>query len=594
MPVINKTLIVWSDLAVSLQTYIDNIRIQANAGGGGGGTNYTDDQAKQASSTLLNHNLHTGLSFSYDAINKRLSATVAEQKTNAQITALAKAAISAGSGISITDGVVSSTITQFTNSDFDTRFGTKTTDNLTQGLTNKYFTQTVFNTYFSAKSSTDLADSASLLKTSQKGVANGVVPLDASNPPKIPSQYLPSLSVSNVSAGLLANRPTTNNVEGDAYISTDAASYLWDGSQWQTITSLGSGIQTVNGKTGSSVTLTTNDVTEGTTNKYYSDTLARNAFSAGTGIGIANGVISSTLTSWTDATIKALFSASNGISYTNGAFTLTNGEYTDTKARTAIKSMLNTTTHSGITFDANGAATVTASGTVQKVMNVSPVNGDVTLSLDNFNDSTTTNKFFTETRARAAFTAGTGITITNGQISTTATSYTDAQAKAASVVNSMSGTQTDVAPSVASVKSYFTAGTGVTIANGQISASATSYTFTKGLKTETNTISIMPIEIKAVQDLDTPGTGKPWMIPDSINDFTTGKPMQVVATTMGKNVVLPAPSATNTGCIYHIKNMTSVTITITGTILESNSGLTLDGAYSSMTFISDGTKWMVI
>lgn len=532
---INKSKIDFTDLSYTLQDYLSGMRNDIDAGGGGGGgAGYTDNQAKQAASTLLNHNLHSGITFSYDALNKKLTATVTEQKTNAQITALAKAAITGGTGITVVNGLVTCTINQYSNNDFDARFATKTTDNLTQGITNKYFTQAVFDTYFAAKNSTDLADTSALLRVAQKGVANGVVPLDASTPPKIPSQYLPALSVTNVSAGLLANRPTTNNVEGDAYVSSDAGSYLWDGTTWQTITTIAAGIQSVNGKTGSAVSLTTNDVTEGATNKYFSNTLARAAFSAGTGISISGaGVIASTATAWTDATIKALFSASSGITYSNGAFSLTNGEYTDTKARTTIKNMLNTTAHTGITFDVNGVATVTATGTVQKVMNVAPVNGDVTLTLDNFNDATTVNKFFTNDRARAAISAGTGISITNGQISSTVTS--------------------------------------------------TSYTFTKGLKTLNtvvpNEISVAPIEIKTTID--------------SASDFITGKSLQIVITTNG-NISLPTPSSTNTGCVYHIKNTTTTSITITGTLLESNTGIVMEGAYSCMSFISDGTRWMVI
>ncbi|CAB4160212.1 hypothetical protein UFOVP724_112 [uncultured Caudovirales phage] len=534
---INKTKIDFVDLSFELQEYLSGMKqdIQ-NGGGGNGGDGYTDNQAKQAASTLLNHNLHSGITFAYDALNKKLTATVTEQKTNAQITTLAKAAITGGTGITVVDGLVTCTINQYTNNDFDSRFATKTTDNLTQGATNKYFTQPVFDAYFAAKNSTDLADTSNLLRVAQKGVANGIVPLDASTPPKIPSQYLPALSVTNVSAGLLANRPTTNNTEGDAYVSTDAGSYLWDGTTWQTITTVAAGIQSVNGKTGATVSLTTNDITEGTTNKYFSNTLARAAFSAGTGISISGaGVIASTATAWTDATIKALFSASNGITYNNGAFTLTNGEYTDTKARTTIKALLNTTGHTGITFDADGVATVTATGTVQKVMNVLPVNGDVTLTLDNFNDTATVNKFYTNARARLALSAGTGIAYDNttGQISSTVTSK--------------------------------------------------EYSFSKGLKTDAtvtpNEISLLPIQIKSSID--------------SATDFGSGKPLQIVITTNG-NITLPAPSTNNTGCVYHIKNTTTGNITITGTLLESNTGITMEGAYSCMSFISDGSKWMVI
>ena len=44
----------------------------------------------------------------------------------------------------------------------------------------------------------------------------------------------------------------------------------------------------------------TDDLSEGTTNKYFSDTLARGAFSAGTGISITTGTIASTITQYTN------------------------------------------------------------------------------------------------------------------------------------------------------------------------------------------------------------------------------------------------------------------------------------------------------
>jgi hypothetical protein len=96
-----------------------------------------------------------------------------------------------------------------------------------------------------------------------------------------------------------------------------------------------------------------------------------------------------------------------------------------------------------------------------------------TKTTDNLTEGTT-NKYFSDTLARNAFSAGTGITITSGQIATTITQYTDALAKSASVVNSMGGSQTDQAPSVSSVKAYYTAGTGISIVGGQISATGTS------------------------------------------------------------------------------------------------------------------------
>lgn len=90
-----------------------------------------------------------------------------------------------------------------------------------------------------------------------------------------------------------------------------------------------------------------------------------------------------------------------------------------------------------------------------------------------------TNLYFTNTRARGAFSASTGISITDGAISTSITQYTDALARGAISVtdsggdgslsyNSSTGVLTFTGPSATDVRAHFSAGTGVTITNGQV------------------------------------------------------------------------------------------------------------------------------
>ena len=87
-------------------------------------------------------------------------------------------------------------------------------------------------------------------------------------------------------------------------------------------------------------TLNTDIVAEGTTNLYYTDTRARAAHSAGTGISYnsTTGVITSTITQYTDALAKTSISAGTGISYnsTTGVITSTITQYTDALARTSV------------------------------------------------------------------------------------------------------------------------------------------------------------------------------------------------------------------------------------------------------------------
>jgi hypothetical protein len=90
-----------------------------------------------------------------------------------------------------------------------------------------------------------------------------------------------------------------------------------------------------------------------------------------------------------------------------------------------------------------------------------------------------TNLYFTNTRARDAFSASTGITISSGAIATTITQYTDALARGAVSVtdsggdgslayNSSTGVITYTGPSATDVRAHFSAGTGVTITDGAV------------------------------------------------------------------------------------------------------------------------------
>ena len=90
-----------------------------------------------------------------------------------------------------------------------------------------------------------------------------------------------------------------------------------------------------------------------------------------------------------------------------------------------------------------------------------------------------TNLYFTTTRARDAFSASTGISITSGAISSTITQYTDALARGAVSVtdsggdgslayNSSTGVITYTGPSATDVRAHFSAGTGVTITDGAV------------------------------------------------------------------------------------------------------------------------------
>jgi hypothetical protein len=157
---------------------------------------------------------------------------------------------------------------------------TNTTDNITQGSTNKFYSDSLVSTYIGT----------------QKGIANGLATLDSSA--KIPTSQLPDLAITktHVVASQVAQLALTVQ-EGDVAVRTDInKSFIAlnsdnvDMGDWQELLTPTGSVTSVNGETGS-VTLDTDDIDEGT-NKYYSDSLVDNHLSGGTGITYSAGTIS--------------------------------------------------------------------------------------------------------------------------------------------------------------------------------------------------------------------------------------------------------------------------------------------------------------
>ena len=393
----------------------------------------------------------------------------------------------------------------YTNSRFDARLSAKTTDNLTEGSTNLYFTtaraKTAAVVNSMADSQTDQAPSVLSVKsyytagtgislssgqisstitqytdadadariTLQKGANNGICELDTNG--LVPTNHLPSLAITDVH--VVANATERNALvaqEGDVAIQTDdSSSWIYGGSAWIAFGVSGA-VTVVNGQTGE-VSLDTNNIPEGSTNKYFSDTLARTA-----------AVVNSTDNNETNqaasvAAMKSYVLASagavnsvNSVSPVAGDVSLTTDNLTEGSTNlyytnTRFDNRLTTKTTDNLS---EGSSNLYYTSTR---VNSAFDTRLATKTTDNLAEGTT-NKYFSDTLARNAFSAGTGITITTGQIATTITQYTDTLAKTAAVVNSMAGTEPDQAPSVLSVKSYYTAGTGISITDGQISATS--------------------------------------------------------------------------------------------------------------------------
>jgi len=193
------------------------------------------------------------------------------------------------------------------------------------------------------------------------------------------------------------------------------------------------------------------EITEGSTNLYFTNTRARGAVSVtdsgGDGSVAYNsttGVITYTGPSATD--VRAHFSASTGISITDGAISTSITQYTDALARGAVS-----------VTDSGGDGALAYNSTTGVITYTGPSATDV----------------------RAHFSAGTGITITSGAIATTITQYTDALARGAVSVtdsggdgslayNNTTGVITYTGPSATDVRAHFSAGTGVTITDGAV------------------------------------------------------------------------------------------------------------------------------
>jgi len=118
----------------------------------------------------------------------------------------------------------------------------------------------------------DGQNSTAFVLASSLGVVNGVATLDSAG--KISAGQLPAITISSVS--VVADNTERDNLTvetGDlAKVTSTGLTFVYDGSGWVEISSAVP-VDSVNGFTGA-VVLSTDDVAEGTTNQYYSSTLA--------------------------------------------------------------------------------------------------------------------------------------------------------------------------------------------------------------------------------------------------------------------------------------------------------------------------------
>ena len=326
----------------------------------------------------------------------------------------------------------------YTNSRFDTRLATKTTDNLTQGSTNLYFTNSlaksasVVNSM--AGSQEDQAPSVSSVKayytagtgialssgqisstitqytdtdadariTLQKGANNGICELDANG--LVPTNHLPPLAITDVH--VVADATERNALvaqEGDVAIQTDdSSSWIYDGSAWVAFGVSGA-VVSVNGQTGT-VSLDTDDVSEGSSNLYYTSTRVNSAFDTRLATKTTDNLTEgSTNLYFTSTRFDNTLATKTTDNLTEGS---TNVYYTNTR----FDNRLSTKTTDNLT-----------EGSTNLYYTSTRVNSafDTRLATKTTDDLTegSTNLYFTTARARSSFSAGSNITIVDGQIS---------------------------------------------------------------------------------------------------------------------------------------------------------------------------------
>jgi hypothetical protein len=274
-----------------------------------------------------------------------------------------RAHFSGGTGITITDGVVATTITQYADS--NARTAISVTDAGGEGSLD-YNNSTGVITY-TGPSFTGLE------VTSAKNQNNGYAGLDANG--KVASAQLPSYVDDVVEAANFASLPETGET-GKIYVALDNGKiYRWSGSAYVEISA----------SPGS-----TDSVTEGSTNLYFTTQRARDSFSASTGITLTNGAIATTITQYTDSLARSAISAGTGIGYDSGTGVISSTitQYADSNARAAVS-----------VTDSGGDGSLSYSSSTGVITYTGPSASEV----------------------RAHFSGGTGITITDGVVASTVT-----------------------------------------------------------------------------------------------------------------------------------------------------------------------------
>ena len=168
---------------------------------------------------------------------------------------------------------------------------------------------------------------------------------------------------------------------------------------------------TINGQISDISNFSTDNLTEGTTNKYFTDTRAQNAISGGEGVTVNNGVVSigqdvstTSNVAFEDLSLTGDFQVDGNVTLENNVLSIANvanlqtmldsltGGSSDTNQNLALKANIQSPIFEGDVTLNSGVLKGNVEGTVNDISN---------FSTDNLTEGTT-NKYFTDTRAQNA------------------------------------------------------------------------------------------------------------------------------------------------------------------------------------------------
>ena len=258
------------------------------------------------------------------------------------------------------------------------------------GLTDAY-TKTEVDTALSGKlSSTDSLDATKLINSIDDArLSNKVVLLDSNN--KISTSVLPAITMNNVFVLSTANA-TKNDIATDSVISTDAVkgdvvivtaeskTYILKDTDatvvtnWEELLSPADGVLSVNGKTGSAITIDANDLAGGTLDAARLPAFTGDATSTAGSSALTLSTTGVTAGTYNNVTVDAkgrVTSASNQSYGSVSASDLTSGTLDAARlpaftgdATTAAGTSVLTLAASGVTADTYNKVTVNAKGLV--------------------------------------------------------------------------------------------------------------------------------------------------------------------------------------------------------------------------------------